>query len=236
MSGSASLVGESLTMGPSTATEQGRPARSMASCSARLMAHFASQCCDRSSKPPGACLTTTSPSHSSNLPASLGRSSAQARNSSAVILCFGKAIMTTTYHACTALCNSVRPGGSDTALRKLDELRWYGGRQPYAVLGDEEIEAGGPHAARGHPQYHRLAVAPSDRGGRGGIDRQVDVPAAARLQSLGADRGQVGFRRAVEQHLRRLARIEPQIDVDGVALVGPNAVTRGVARQAVLVG
>src|SRR5262249_32254379 len=105
------------------------------------------------------------------------------------------------------------PEGLTPALRKLDELRWYGGREPYAVLGDEEIEAGGPHAARGHPQDHRLAVAPSDRGGRGGIDRQVDVPAAARLQSLGADCSQVRLGRAVEQHLRRLARIEPQIDV-----------------------
>src|SRR5262249_19278269 len=59
------------------------------------MANFTFQCSERSAftKPEGPRLTITSPSHSSYRPASLGRPSAQARNSSAVILCLGSVII-----------------------------------------------------------------------------------------------------------------------------------------------
>src|SRR4029079_3712322 len=125
------------------------------------------------------------------------------------------------------------PGG--LWFGELDELGRHGVRQPHAVVRQIELVAGGPHTARGDAQDGGPAMAPADSRGGGGVCRQMHVLAAAGLQTFGADRRDGGVGRAVKQHRRRLPRLQPQVDIDGVALVRPQALPRGVEREALLV-
>src|SRR5262245_46688858 len=142
--------------------------------------------------------------------------------------------MTTAYHACAALCNGVRPEASDTPLGELDELGWHRTREPHGAGRAHELEAGRPHAARRHAQHDRMPT-PSPNGcGRAGICRQVHVLAHAGDQPFGLDGHHRCRRGPMAQDRRRLARLDPEVDRNGVAVVGPDA-ARGVAGETLLV-
>ena len=83
-----------------------------------------------------------------------------------------------------------------------------------------------PHAPCCYAQHHRPPVPLADPDGGVFVRRQMHVLALPRLEALGADGCDRLVSCAVKQHRRRLAGREPQIDIDRMSLVRPDALTR----------
>lgn len=104
-------------------------------------------------------------------------------------------------------------------------FRGHGVRQPDAVFGSKERDPVPPHPTGFDDQDYRLPSTLTDLASRFQIGGQVDVLTASPYQPRRLDRIQELGDSPVVQQLGRLNRLEPQIDLDGMPLVGPNSLT-----------
>ena len=118
---------------------------------------------------------------------------------------------------------------------ELDELGRNGGRQPYTIRRAKEDWLLSPHSpgmtrkTTGRPCRRPTLMAVASSGDRCTCWR------SPRLKPLGADCGHRRDGRAVEQDGRRLGRLQAEVDLDGVALIGADAFACRVEREALLV-